>query len=164
MRSFVNAELASQTMQLRQMGGKVTLINSKMCFVRFDIEDVRVSYAYNVNKRGKYFLERIKPYPLPLCEVEQEKDIIELIKIDLEQFKIACKSHHINEFIDINKRFTQTIKKFEDLFLYYNLGQEHIDEIYERLDLINQKMDDALANSKRVYFKKNPNNLPNDEI
>ncbi len=164
MRSLVNAELDSQTMQLRQMGAKVKLMNSKMCFVRFDIEDLRVSYVYNVNKRGKYFLERIKPYPLALCEVEQEKDIISFIKFDLDQFKMAKKSHHINEFIDINKRITRIMQRFEDIFLYYNLSQEHIDEIYRRLDLVESELNETLAQSERIYFKKDPNNLSSDEI
>ncbi len=163
MRRLINAELASQTMQLRQMGGKVMLMNSKMCYVRFDLEGLRVSYVYNVNKRDKYFLERIKPYPLALCEFEKENDIIEAIKYDLDQFKMANKSHHIDEFIDINLRITKIIKKFEDMFLYYDLKPEYIDEIYRRLDLVDQKLDDTLSHSERVYFKKDPNNIPCDD-
>jgi hypothetical protein len=53
----------------------------------------------------------------------------------------------------------QTLRKFEDLFLYYNVPSEEVDIIKARLDEINQEITKTKASAERVYFKKNPENL-----
>ncbi|MBN2260076.1 MAG: ROK family protein [Clostridiales bacterium] len=159
MKKLVDAEVAIQTMKLRQLGAKIRVINSKMCYVVFDLGSFKVKYAYNVNKDGNYFLERIAPYPLPLREFENEEGVVNIIEIDIEQFQNALKSHNINSFIDINQKLNKTIRKFEDLFLYYNVSEEKTSKIYNMLKEINEEIDSAKADSKRLYFKKEPENL-----
>ena len=56
------------------------------------IADFKLSYVYNINKSNRYFLERLKPYPLPLKEYESEEDVIETIRLDLEHFQNAAHS------------------------------------------------------------------------
>jgi len=159
MRKLMNAEVMEHNMRLRQMGADVQVINSKMCFVVFQVGEIEVAYCYNVNKKGRYFLERTKPYPLALREFEKEQDVINIIEIDLEQFRNASKSHNIEGFISINRNMHQTLRKFEDLFLYYNVPSEEVDIIKARLEEINQEISKTKASAKRVYFKKNPDNL-----
>lgn len=159
MRKLMNAEVMEHSMRLRQMGAEVQVINSKMCFVVFQLEEFDVAYCYNVNKKGKYFLERIKPYPLALRVFEKEQDVIDIIEIDLDQFKNAVKSHNIEAFIEINQKLNQTLLKFEDLFLYYNVPTEETDIIMRRLLQIDEEISKTKETATRVYFKKNPENL-----
>ena len=159
MSRLLDAELTIQTMKLRQMGAKIKTINSKMCYVKFDISGFEVAYVYNINKDGNYFLERIKPYPLAIREFYDEEQVIEIIEIDLEQFKNAIKSHNIQSFIDINRRLHQSIKKFEDLFLYYNVPQSECDRIIELLNQIDAELNDTKLGSERIYFRKEPENI-----
>lgn len=159
MRKFVNAEAMQHSMKLIQMGAKVQQINSKMCYVTFDIGDVELEYVYNINSKGKYFLERIKPYPLPMKVYEREEDLIEIIDIDVEQFKNAQKSHNIEAFIDINSKLNQTIKKFEDLFLYYNVPEFEAEIIIQKINEIQDEIKKTKADSERVYFRKEPDNI-----
>lgn len=159
MSKLLDAELTMQTMKLRQMGAKIKTINSKMCYVKFDISGFEVAYVYNINKDGNYFLERTKPYPLAIREFYDEEEVIEIIEIDLEQFRNAIKSHNIQSFIDINRRLHQSIKKFEDLFLYYNISVEECDKIISLLDGIDDELKIAKQSSNRLYFKKEPDNL-----
>lgn len=159
MRRIIDAEVTLQTMKLRQMGAKVQVINSKMCYVKFDLSGFKVEYAYNINKHGNYFLERIAPYPLPLREFDREEAVIDIIEIDLEQFKNAIKSHNIASFITINRKLTQTIKKFEDLFLYYNVPAEENDIIFKKLEEIDAEIEATKKSSTRLYFRKEPENL-----
>ncbi len=159
MRNLIEAEVTLQTMKLEQMGGKVRVISSKMCYVKFDLSGFQVEYAYNVNKHGNYFLERIAPYPLPLREFDREDAVIEIIEIDLEQFKNAIKSHNIDSFININRKLTQTIKRFEDLFLYYNVPSEENEIIFKRIAEIDEEIEKTKKNSQRIYFRKDPENL-----
>ncbi len=159
MRKLVNAEVLEHTMRLRQMGADVKVINSKMCFVVFHMDEYDVAYSYNVNKKGKYFLERIKPYPLALREFEKEQDVIDVIEIDLDQFKNANRSHNIDEFIEINRRLTQSVRKFEDLFLYYNVPKEEMDVILNSLEEIDAHISRTKETAERIYYKKNPENI-----
>lgn len=156
MKRLIDAEVSLQTMKLRQMGGKVNVINSKMCYVKFDICGFRVEYAYNINKHGNYFLERIAPYPLPLKEFDREEAVVDIIAIDLEQFKNAIKSHNIEDFININRKLSQTIKRFEDLFLYYNVPAEENRIIFDKLKEIDTEIEKTKASAKRIFFKKDP--------
>lgn len=159
MSKLLDAELTIHNMKLRQMGAKIKTINSKMCYVKFDIGGFEVAYVYNINKDGNYFLERIKPYPLAIREFYDEEQLIEIIEIDLEQFKNAIKSHNIQSFVEINRKLHLSIKKFEDLFLYYNVPQEECDKLIGLLDEIDKEINATQASSKRLYFKKEPDNL-----
>ncbi len=159
MKKLLEAELKLQAIKLRQMGGNVTVINSKMCYVKFDVSGVKVSYAYNVNKKGRYFLERIQPYPLPFKEYDREETIVEMIRIDLEQFKNAVKSDNINSFIEINRKLHSIMEKFEDLFLYYNVPAEENKVIFAKLTEIEDEIEQTKQTADRIYYGKDPDSL-----
>ena len=147
-------------MKLVQMGANVTVVSSQMVYVSFDItEDVKVSYVYNINKKNKYFLERIRPYPLPVRVFDSAEDICNIIKIDIEQFKNAANSHNIYEFIQKSRDFHNIILMFEDLFLYYNVNPDIFKKLQDDIDDIYTTISDALKSSERVYFGKDPDNL-----
>lgn len=159
MRKLINAEALEHSMKLQQMGGKVNMINSKLCYVDFDISGFKLQYVYNINKKGNYFVERIKPYPLALKEFESENDVIDIISIDLEQFKNAIKSHHSSEFVDTGRKLVDVLKKFEDLYLYYNISSENISGLMEKLTELENHIKDVKDGSERLYFKKDPDHL-----
>lgn len=157
---YAHSELTQHTMVLKLMGADISTISSEMVYVSFKITDeIEVSYVYNVNRKDKYFLERIKPYPVVVKEFQTAKEVIDLIKLDVEQFRNAVLSHKVSSFIEVNKSLHKSILSFEDLFLYYNVDQEHIDVIQESIDNINAEIKKAAAKSKRVFLKKEPDNL-----
>lgn len=159
MRKYINVEAMQHSMKLIQMGGIVQQVNSKMCYVTFNIDNVLLEYVYNINGKGQYFLERIKPYPLPLKAYDSEEDLIDIIEIDVEQFRNASKSHNIDAFISINSKLNATIKKFEDLFLYYNVPEIETEKILEKIVDIENIIKDTKEKSNRLYFRKDPDNL-----
>lgn len=159
MRKMINAELDAQSMKLRQLEANVTEINTKMCYVSFDVSGFHLEYVYNINDKGNYFLERIKPYPLALREFDDQEAMVDIIEIDVEQFRNAIKSHNINEFIEISRKLNQTILKFEDLFLYYNVPKESTDFINQKMSEILAEIDKTTRTANRLYFKKDPDNL-----
>ncbi len=159
MQKYVIAEALEDEMRLVQMGGKVTQINGKMCFVEFDIEGLVVEYAYNINSKGKFFLERVKPYPLPVKVYEDIQRVIEIIDIDLEQFRQAAKSHNMQKFIKLGNMLHATAKRFEDLFLYYNVPESTINELIQEFEHANDVIDRCKCTAERLYFKKEPDNL-----
>lgn len=158
-RKTINFEANQHLIQLTQMGASVKQINSKMCYVKFNIEGFKLSYVYNINKKGRYFLERVKPYPLPLREFDDEKEVIEIIKIDLKQYKNAISSQKVDNFIKVNLEMVENMKKFEDLFLYYKVDLERCNKILEKIEEINKEILDIKDESKRIFFEKDPYNL-----
>lgn len=159
MRKLINAEALEHSMKLQQMGAKVNIINSKLFYVSFDIGGFSLLYVYNINKKGNYFLERIKPYPLPLKEFESEEDVIDIIGVDVEQFRNAVRSHHSVEFIETGMALTNVLKKFEDLYLYYNISSENIQCLMGKLQEFEGEIKSVKEKSDRLYFKKDPENL-----
>lgn len=159
MRQLINAEVMTQTLKLQQMGAKVHVIDSKLCYVNFDIGGFQIQYVYNVNREGNYFLERIKPYPLPLKAYESEQDVVDIIDIDIEQFKSALKSHNIETFVNLNRALNKAMKKFEDLFLYYNVPGEDVVKMFERIQQFETDLETIKDKSDRLYFRKEPDNL-----
>jgi hypothetical protein len=147
-------------MKLIQMGANIKVVSSQMVYVSFDITDeIKVSYVYNINKKNKYFLERIKPYPISVKEFETADDICNIIKIDIEQFRNAAKSHNIYDFIKINYELHNIILSFEDLFLYYNIDSKTLKDIKSNIENIQHAISGAKASSERVYFGKEPDYL-----
>ncbi len=159
MRKLINAEVMTHTLKLQQMGAKVHVVNSKLCYVNFDIAGFQIQYVYNVNSKGNYFLERIKPYPLPLKEFETEQDIIDIIDIDVEQFKNALRSHNIENFINLSRELNSAMKKFEDLFLYYNIPADELEKMLNKIKSFEDEIEEVKQKTERLYFRKDPDNL-----
>jgi hypothetical protein len=157
--SYLNVEASEHEMRLVQMGAKVEQVNSKMCYIKFMVENVPVEYVYNLNKKNRYFLERIKPYPLPVRSFDAESDIVDLIEVDIKQFKSAVKSKNIDCFVGISKELNNTIKKFEDLFLYYNVPTMKAEAIMKKIQEIQDEITKTKDTSERVFFEKDPGNL-----
>lgn len=160
MKGMLNAEVLAETMKLRGMGAKIQSVNSKMCYVKFEEEGVQIEYAYSVNTTGKYYLERIKPYPLPLREFTREERLIEIIEIDLDQFRNAIHTlHSINPFISTSKDFHRIFQRFEDLYLYYEVPDETLQAVHDKLEEIDELIRATVGTSKRIYHRKDPDTL-----
>ena len=160
MNKYVHSETQQHVMKLIQIGADVNVIRSNMVYVSFILENgVEVSYVYNINKKNRYFLERIKPYPVAVKEFESPDDVVNIILLDYKQFKIAVKSKKIKNFIEINNSLHKTIKAFEDLFLYYNISRPDITEMEKHVQEMNALIKRINMESERLFFEKEPENL-----
>ena len=62
-RNSVNGDIID--LSLRQLGGRIKSFNSQMHLVEFDIcEKCVVSYIFTITKEDKFYLQRLRPYPL----------------------------------------------------------------------------------------------------
>ncbi len=156
-----NARILAQhhKLKLRHEGGKVLQINSKVCYVEFKVGNIDVEYVYNINHHNKFFIERIKPYPEPFDTFNDENAVVDQILDDIEKFKNAEHSKNINEFIQINRTLNETIAKFEELYLYYNVPKEEADKILDKIEEINNIVYEVQDKAERVYFKSEPTRL-----
>ncbi len=161
MRNYISTESTKHQMKLVMMGAKVEQINSKLCYVKFELEKCCISYVYSINKRDRFFLERIKPYPLTYRDFENEEDVLHEIELDIKQFKNATLSHNIQKFIEINKDMSYLMKELEDLFLYYNVPKDKLEYFLNELGQIHQQIIETKNSSERVFFESEPHHLTN---
>ena len=160
MNKYVISEANQHTMKLILLGANVQVVSSKMVYVEFLLEnDLKVSYVYNINKKNKYFLERIKPYPLPIKEFSSAEEVINIIELDYTQYKNAANSKNIRDFIELNREFHSVMKSFEDLFLYYNVPKEVLVTMKENVTKVQDLITKATKSYDRVFFEKEPDNL-----
>ncbi len=155
----IKMEAAFHAMKLRQMGGTVTQVDSKLCYVAFKVAHIDVEYVYNINHHDKFFIERIKPYPEVLEAFNTEEELIIQIEWDLEQFKNAANSKNIDRFIEINKQLNKTICLFEDLYLYYNVPKDQTDIILNKIQEIDDLIYKISDSAKQIYADKKPRRL-----
>ena len=151
MRSIEKSAISKHTLKLQQMGAKVDVINSTLCYVNFDICGFGLQYVYNVNKKGNYFLERTKPYPLAISEFDSEKDVVKLIRADVDKFRNALKCHHIDSFITIARQINKTFISFEDTFLNYNIPGEKVEKIYKKIQALELEIEIIRDNAKALF-------------
>lgn len=160
MKGLLNAEALAETMKLRAMGARIQSVDSKMCIVKFEEAGVQIEYAYSINSTGKYHLERIKPYPLPLREFTREDKLIEIIEIDLDQFRNAIKFlDSLAPFITLSNDFHRTFQRLEDIYLYYEVQEETLEAIHSKLREIDALIVGTAKDAKRIYHRKEPDTL-----
>lgn len=137
---------------LRQMGASdVIKVQGLLYFMKFKLNDnVEISYSYNINTKNKYFLQRIKPYPLPQGVFSDEYEIVSFIKKDLEKFSTAIHSTNFNLFIDVNKKVNNITSEMEYLFLNHNVNSNELLRLDKELNDILQEIEFAKILSKKI--------------
>ncbi|MGL4913233.1 MAG: hypothetical protein ACRC3Y_12475 [Romboutsia sp.] len=137
---------------LRQMGASdIVKVRGFLYFMKFKLNDkIEISYSYNINTQNKYFLQRIKPYPIPQGVFCDEYEIVSFIKKDLLKFNNAMNSSNFNLFIDVTKKVNSITSKMEDLFLNNNVDKEELIILNNELDIILNEIDFAKSNSKKL--------------
>lgn len=148
--------------ELRSLGARVLDIQGIMFYVKFKINSYKISYIYHLNPDNTYFLERVKPYSMVVGDFNTEEDIVDIIKIDIEQFRNAMNSNNFSKFIDVDNNISKLVRIFEDLYLYYNINAEDIDNLNEEIKKLLGTIKVIKSHSDRVYFKKEPDVLDDD--
>ncbi|SHH46542.1 hypothetical protein [Tepidibacter thalassicus] len=157
--AYLKTEMSKHEMLLNQMGGDVKIIKGIMCYVKFDIKGTLVEYIYHINNSENYFLQRISPYPMNIGTYPNKDEIISVIKHDINQFKNASNSTVFKDFINVNQKFNNTLRHFEDLYLYYNIPHEIFKKINNCIDEMENLITEHKTKCKRVYFEKDPDTI-----
>ncbi len=157
--AYLQTEMSQHEMILNQMGADVKVIRGIMCYVQFKIKETSVKYVYHINNSNNYFLQRISPYPMNIGSYANKDEIIAVIKHDINQFRNASNSTVFHNFIAVNKRFHETLRHFEDLYLYYNIPHEIFEHLNTSIDKIENLITEYKQTCKRVYFEKDPDTI-----
>lgn len=122
--------------RLRYIGAtEIKKIHGILYFIEFDIDDnLKVSYTYNINSKNKYFLQRIKPYPIPEGVFEKEYEVVSFIERDIKKFINAKKSNNFDLFLSITNELNTICFDIEKLFLNYNIDKMDLEILKSELD------------------------------
>jgi hypothetical protein len=148
--------------ELKKLGARVIDIQGVMSLIKFNIEGNKITYIYHLNDDNTYYLERIKPYSMPVGDYSTEEEIVDVIRIDIDQFKNAMQSKNFSKFIEIDYNIARLVRLFEDLYLYYNIKRDDLDTLDTEIHTLLNIIKDIKAGSSRVYFDKDPDVLTND--
>ncbi|EJO5349000.1 hypothetical protein NRP93_003152 [Clostridium botulinum] len=151
MNVYMKIKNSMLTFLLEQMGAKIHRIRGIVCYVEFNIDSIKVKYMYHLNKKNKYFLERISPYNIGIGQFEKEQDVIDTIKVDISKFKNAKNSNKFNKFIDTGKDFSNIVKSFEDIYLNYNVSKYDLQDIRDNIEKLKEKLNEVSNTSNLVY-------------
>ncbi len=145
--------------ELKKLGARVLDIQGIMFYVKFRINETKISYVYHLNKDNTFFLERIKPYTCGIGDYTTEEDVVEVIRQDIKQFRNAMNSSNFENFIEVDQHISKLVRLFEDLYLYYNVSKEDIDLVSHEIDKVLDIINVVQEKSPRVYFEKDPDVL-----
>lgn len=140
-------------MRLRYLGATdIQKVQGTLYFVEFKQDTHSVSYAYNVNAKNKYFLQRIKPYPIPEGIFSDEQQVVEFIKKDLNKFRNAKLSRNFEDFIELTNTLTAAAQDMERFFLNYNVDKECLDYLLKDLNGIRSTIEQAKKRSEHIII------------
>lgn len=132
---------------LRQIGAtKISRVRGFLYFIKFKIDDLDITYTYNINHKNQYFLQRIEPYPLGKGTFDNEIEIVSFIQKDLDKFKKAKKLDNFNNFLNLNSTITSLTTDVENLFLNYDISDIDINQLEEALNVFLDKIQECKKN------------------
>ncbi|MGL4737556.1 MAG: hypothetical protein ACRCW2_08920 [Cellulosilyticaceae bacterium] len=138
--------------RLRYLGdAEIQKVKGAMYFVTFKFEDnIEVSYVYNINAKDKYFLQRIKPYPLPEGVFSNQEQVVEFIKRDFKKFKNAKNSSNFPQFLELTNMMNLVSHDMERFFLNYNVDKAYINQLVEDLKKMKATIEESKKGSEHV--------------
>lgn len=142
-------------LKLRQMNASnITLVRSNMYIVDFTLENgVIVSYVFNITKKDKYFLQRMRPYAMVQGKYADTREIVRVIRADLEKFRNAAKSHNFEEFVEISQKNLRLTEEVEDMFLTHNIDKAELDQINSELDCLLKRVKKLSEKSDAIVLE-----------
>lgn len=129
---------------------KIKQYYSDMYMVNFDLENgIRVSYVFNITKKDKYFLQRMRPYAMVHGKFADGNEIVKFIEQDITKFRNANKSHNFSKYVEVTAKSLRVSEEVEAMFLNHNVDgnylsilEEQLDELIEQIHGINTISED----------------------
>ena len=142
-------------LSLKQLGAtKIEEISSVMYQVEFKLTDeLTVSYVYNITHKAKYYLQRIKPYPISRMKFADAREIVAYITRDVRKFANAANSSNFNNFITVTSKVASLTDRIEELFLNYNVDGEDLLRFDKELEDLFDTADSIRRNARELELK-----------
>lgn len=147
--------------ELRDAGCTVDEIDNDLVYVKYYIHpdsnpdlQFKLKYTYHRDNHGGFFIDRIKPYSLPLGGFGTEEEIVNFILSDIELFRNAVNSNKFSEFVTLGNMIEKFKHSFEAFFLYKNVEAGDFDFISKEVSVIIDKIMELSDKRKDIILRK----------
>lgn len=127
---------------LKQLGATdIKVFDSRMHIANFDLGDgFIVSYVFNITRKDKFFLQRMRPYAMVKGKYANQKEIIEFIRDDITRFKLSRNLNDAERYINLAEKTGNLYERLEHIFLHHKVDEA----IFDRLNTeINELADEV---------------------
>ncbi len=139
-------------LNLRQLGATVIRVfPSRMHIVNFDLGDgFIVSYVFNITRKDKFFLQRMRPYAMVKGMYADQKEIIEFIKDDITRFKMAIQLNDADKYINLAERIGNLYERMEHIFLHHKVDDTTFDRLNAEFGELAQEVENIHSDSEII--------------
>ena len=108
---------------LKQLGATdIKVFDSRMHIANFDLGNgLVVSYVFNITRKDKFFLQRMRPYAMVKGKYADQREIIEFIKDDITRFKMSSQLNNIDKYIELAEKTGSAYERMEHIFLHHKV-------------------------------------------
>ena len=94
--------------------------DSRMHIANFDLGNgLIVSYVFNITRKDKFFLQRMRPYAMVKGKYADQREIIEFIKDDITRFKMSSQLNNIDKYIELAEKTGKCLRKNGNIFFHH---------------------------------------------
>ncbi len=149
-RNTVSGDIIGFT--LRQLGATdIKVFNSRMNIVSFDLGDgFIVSYVFNITRKDKFFLQRMRPYAMVKGMYADQNEIIEFIKDDITRFRTSIQLNDADKYINLAERISNLHERMEHIFLHHKVDKITLDRLNAEFGELAQEVENIHCESEVI--------------
>ncbi len=143
-------------LNLRQLGATdIKVFPSRMHIANFDLGNgLIVSYVFNITRKDKYFLQRMRPYAMVKGMYADQKEIIEFIKDDIARFRKSVQLNDVQMYINLNEKIYGIYERMEHIFLHHNVDAALLKKLTDEVERMAVEIEDIHKQSEIIDMNK----------
>ena len=135
---------------LKQLGATdIKVFDSRMHIANFDLGNgLVVSYVFNITRKDKFFLQRMRPYAMVKGKYADQREIIEFIKDDITRFKMSSQLNNIDKYIELAEKTGSAYERMEHIFLHHKVDDKIMDRLNTELNDLADELEEIHKDSE----------------
>jgi hypothetical protein len=139
-------------LNLRQLGAtSIKVFPSRMHIANFDLGDgFIVSYVFNITRKDKFFLQRMRPYSMVKGMYADQKEIIDFIKDDIERFRKSIRLNDAEKYIALAEKVSNLYDRMDHIFLHHKVDSTVLDRLNKEFDELAEEVENIHSSSEII--------------
>lgn len=137
---------------LKQIGATdIKVFDSRMHIANFDLGDgLIVSYVFNITRKDKFFLQRMRPYAMVKGKYADQNEIISFIKEDIARFKRSLKLNNMDKYIELAEKTEKAYESMEHIFLHHKVDDVIMDRLTKEISDLSDELEEIRKASEVI--------------
>ena len=139
---------------LKQLGATdIKVFDSRMHIANFDLGNgFVVSYVFNITRKDKFFLQRMRPYAMVKGKYAAQNEIFEFIRDDIARIKKLVELESIDKYVEIAEKMGNAYERLEHIFLHHNVDEDIVDNLNREIDEFADELEEIHSKSEIIKF------------